>query len=132
MKVCKCVFDILFFVDVCGDDVVVILVVEVKCVVSEFVCEVLWFYVCEIVDGIIDQCDEIDEQIMMYSRDWKLEWMFVVDCVLLCIVVWEIFYNDEVLMVVVIDEVVEFVKEFLIDDFGVFVYGVFVWVVCVV
>ena len=77
-----------------------------------------------IVDGIIDNRDEIDEQITTHARDWSLARMPAVDRALLRIGVWEILYNDEVPTAVAIDEAVELAKEYSTDDSGSFVHGI--------
>ena len=66
----------------------------------------------EIVDGVIDNHDEIDEQITTYSKDWSLARMPAVDRALLRIGVWELLYNDEVPTGVAIDEAVELAKRY--------------------
>lgn len=123
-KARKRALDILFSADVRGDDVAVTLAAEARRAASEPAREASWLYAREIVDGIIDQREEINEQISTHSRDWKLERMPAVDRALLRIAVWEILYNDEVPTAVAIDEAVELAKEFSTDDSGAFVHGV--------
>lgn len=86
--------------------------------------EASWLYARDIVDGIIDNREEIDEHITTHSRDWKLERMPAVDRALLRIGTWEIVYNDEVPTAVAIDEAVELAKELSTEDSGAFVHGV--------
>jgi N utilization substance protein B len=76
------------------------------------------------VDGVVDNRDEIDEQIITHARDWKLERMPAVDRAILRLAVWEVMFNDEVPTAVAIDEAVELAKEFSTDDSGSFVHGV--------
>jgi N utilization substance protein B len=123
-KARKRALDILFSSDVRGDDLAVTLAAEAQRAASEPAREASWLYAREIVDGIIDQRDEIDEQITTHSRDWKIERMPAVDRALLRIGVWEILFNDEVPTAVAIDEAVELAKEFSTDDSGAFVHGV--------
>ncbi|MEV4774827.1 transcription antitermination factor NusB [Microbacterium sp. LTA6] len=123
-KARKRALDILFSADVRGDDVAVALAAEAKRAVSEPAREGSWLYAREVVDGIIDHSDEIDELITTHSRDWKLERMPAVDRALLRIGTWEIIYNAEVPTAVAIDEAVELAKEFSTDDSGAFVHGV--------
>ncbi len=86
--------------------------------------EASWLYARDIVDGVIDHRDEIDEQITTHSRDWKIERMPAVDRALLRIGVWEILFNEEVPTAVAIDEAVELAKELSTEDSGAFVHGV--------
>ncbi|MBO0979058.1 transcription antitermination factor NusB [Microbacterium sp. SD291] len=123
-KARKRALDIMFSADVRGDDVSVALAAEAKRAASEPAREASWLYAREIVDGIIDHHDEIDELITTHSRDWKLERMPAVDRALLRIGVWEILFNDQVPTAVAIDEAVELAKEFSTDDSGAFVHGV--------
>lgn len=123
-KARKRALDILFSSDVRGDDIAVTVAAEAKRAASEPAREASWLYAREIVDGIVDHRDDIDESIVTHSRDWKLERMPAVDRALLRIAVWEIVYNDEVPTAVAIDEAVELAKEFSTDDSGSFVHGV--------
>jgi len=123
-KARKRALDILFSADVRGDEIAVTLAAEAKRAVSEPAREASWLYAREVVDGIIDHRDEIDELITTHSRDWKLERMPAVDRALLRIGTWEILYNAEVPTAVAIDEAVELAKEFSTDDSGAFVHGV--------
>ena len=123
-KARKRALDILFQADVRGDDVGVTLAAEAKRAAGEPAREASWLYAREIVDGVIDHREEIDEQITTHSRDWKLERMPAVDRALLRMGVWEVLYNDEVPTAVAIDEAVELAKEFSTDDSGAFVHGV--------
>jgi len=123
-KARKRALDILFSADVRGDELSVTLAAEAKRAANEPAREASWLYAREIVDGIVDHRDEIDEQITTHSRDWKLERMPAVDRALLRIGVWELLYNDEVPTAVAIDEAFELAKEFSTDDSGAFVHGV--------
>ncbi|MGO1802069.1 MAG: transcription antitermination factor NusB [Microbacteriaceae bacterium] len=123
-KARKRALDILFSSDVRGDDIAVTLAAEAKRAANEPAREASWLYAREIVDGIVDHRDDIDESIVTHSRDWKLERMPTVDRALLRIAAWEILYNDEVPTAVAIDEAVELAKEFSTDDSGAFVHGV--------
>ena len=74
-KARKRALDILFQSDVRGDDLAVTLAAEAKRAASEPARESSWLYARDIVDGVIDARDEIDEQIVTHARDWKLERM---------------------------------------------------------
>ncbi|WP_345750211.1 transcription antitermination factor NusB [Microbacterium rhizophilus] len=123
-KARKRALDILFSADVRGDRLSVALASEAKRAASEPAREASWLYAREIVDGVIDHAEEIDEQIATHSRDWKIDRMPAVDRALLRIATWEILHNDEVPTAVAIDEAVELAKEFSTDDSGAFVHGV--------
>ena len=123
-KARKRALDILFQSDVRGEDLATTLAAEAKRAANEPAREASWLYAREIVDGIIDNRDEIDEQITTFSKDWSLARMPAVDRALLRIGVWELLYNDAVPTAVAIDEAVELAKEFSTDDSGAFVHGV--------
>ena len=123
-KARKRALDILFSADVRGDELSVTLAAAAARATNEPSREASWLYAREIVDGIIDNRDEIDEQITTHSRDWRLERMPAVDRALLRIGTWEIVFNDEVPTAVAIDEAVELAKELSTEDSGAFVHGV--------
>jgi len=123
-KARKRALDILFQADVRGEDIPVMLAVEAKRAAAEPAREASWLYAREIVDGVIDNRDEIDEQITTYAKDWSLARMPAVDRAVLRIGVWEILFNDAVPPAVAIDEAVELAKEYSTDDSGSFVHGI--------
>lgn len=123
-KARKRALDILFQADVRGDEVAAILAAEAKRAANEPARQASWLYAREIVDGVIDNRDAIDEQITTFAKDWSLARMPAVDRAVLRIGTWEILYNDEVPTAVAIDEAVELVKEFSTDESGPFVHGV--------
>jgi len=123
-KARKRALDVLFQADVRGDDVATILAAEARRAASEPARESSWLYAREIVDGVIDHRDEIDEQITTFAKDWSLPRMPAVDRAVLRIGVWEILFNDAVPAAVAIDEAVELAKEYSTDDSGSFVHGV--------
>ncbi|MFV0372706.1 transcription antitermination factor NusB [Microbacterium sp.] len=123
-KARKRALDILYQSDVRGDDLAVTLAVEAKRAANEPAREASWLYAREIVDGVIDNRDEIDEQITTFSKDWTLARMPAVDRAVLRIGVWEVLFNDQVPAAVAIDEAVELAKEFSTDGSGSFVHGV--------
>ena len=123
-KARKRALDILFQSDIRGDDLSTTLAAEAKRAASEPSRESSWLYAREIVDGVIDNREEIDEHITTFSKDWSLARMPAVDRAVLRLATWEILYNDEVPTAVAIDEAVELAKEFSTDDSGAFVHGV--------
>lgn len=85
--------------------------------------EASWLYARDIVDGIRDHGDEIDEQIQAYAQGWTLARMPKVDRAILRIAVWELLFNDEVPTGVAIDEAVEWAKSLSTDDSPSFING---------
>jgi len=123
-KARKRALDILFQADVRGEELAIMLATEAKRAAGEPAREASWLYARDIVDGVIDNREAIDEQITTFSKDWSLQRMPAVDRALLRIGTWEILFNDEVPTAVAIDEAVELAKEFSTDDSGSFVHGV--------
>ena len=123
-KARKRALDILFQADVRGDQPATTLAAEAQRAANEPSRQASWLYAREIVDGVIDNQDAIDEQITTFAKDWTLARMPAVDRAVLRIGAWEILYNDEVPTAVAIDEAVELVKEFSTDESGSFVHGV--------
>jgi N utilization substance protein B len=82
-----------------------------------------WPYARDIVIGITEHGDEIDELIETYSQGWTIARMPAVDRALVRIGLWEILYNDEVPNGVAISEAVESAKLHSTDDSAGFVNG---------
>lgn len=80
-------------------------------------------YSVDIVEGVIDRLDRIDELLETYSHEWSLDRMPAVDRALLRIGTWEILFNADVPDAVAIDEAVELSRSLSTDDSPVFVNG---------
>jgi N utilization substance protein B len=85
--------------------------------------EPIFSYAREIVQGIIDKNDEIDDLLETYSQGWALDRMPNLDRAILRVAVWEILFNEEVPDGVAINEAVDLAKELSTDDSGAFVNG---------
>ena len=85
--------------------------------------EASWLYAREIVDGVIDNKDEIDEQIETYSQGWTLARMPTIDRAILRIGIWELLFNDQVPDGVAISEAVEAATVLSTDDSAGFING---------
>lgn len=101
-----------------------VLAAEAKRAASEPDRVASWLYAREIVDGVVDHRDEIDELIATYAQGWTLDRMPGVDRAVLRLASWEILHNDEVPAPVAIDEAVELAKSYSTDESGRFVNGV--------
>ena len=82
-----------------------------------------WPYARDIVMGITQHGDEIDELIDTYSQDWTIARMPAIDRALVRIGLWEIMFNDEVPDGVAISEAVESARLHSTDDSAGFVNG---------
>ncbi len=123
-KARKRALDMLFQADVRGESLETIVEAEAKRAAGEPDREASWLYAREIVDGVADHRDEIDELIASYAQGWTLERMPNVDRALLRLSAWEVLHNPEVPTAVAIDEAVELAKEYSTDDSARFVNGV--------
>ena len=82
-----------------------------------------WGYARDIVIGITEHGDEIDELIETYSQGWTIARMPAIDRALLRIGLWEILFNDEVPDSVAISEAVESARIHSTEDSAGFVNG---------
>ncbi|WP_336659505.1 transcription antitermination factor NusB [Leucobacter sp. USHLN153] len=123
-KARKRALDMLYQADLRGESMAAIVNAEAKRAASEPDRAASWLYAREIVDGVTDHRDRIDELIVSYAQGWTLDRMPHVDRALLRLAAWEILFNEEVPAAVAIDEAVELAKEYSTDDSGRFVNGV--------
>lgn len=114
----------LFQADVRNESLAVIVAAEAKRAAGEPDRAASWLYAREIVDGVSDHQDEIDELISSYAQGWTIERMPNVDRAVLRLASWEMLYNPEVPPAVAIDEAIELAKEYSTDDSARFVNGV--------
>jgi N utilization substance protein B len=122
-KARKRALDVLFSADVRGISLTEALEAEATRAATDPERAASWLYAREIVDGVIDHGEEIDETIQTYARGWTLERMPAVDRAVIRIAVWELLYNPEVSTAVAIDEAVESVKTLSTDESAGFVNG---------
>lgn len=80
-------------------------------------------YAKQIVGGITESHEEIDDRIASFSHKWSIDRMPAVDRAILRVAVWEILFNEEVPDAVAITEAVELAKEYSTDESGAFVNG---------
>ncbi|QAY73916.1 transcription antitermination factor NusB [Agromyces protaetiae] len=122
-KARKRALDMLYSADMRQVPVAQVLVAEAERAAGEPERQASWLYAREIVDGIVDHAEEIDELISTHARGWTLERMPAVDRALLRIGAWEILYNDEVPDPVAISEAVEAATVLSTEDSAGFVNG---------
>ena len=85
--------------------------------------DAIFGYAKQIVLGIVDNHNEIDDLLDTYSQGWAIDRMPNLDRAILRCAVWEILHNDDVPDAVAINEAVEMAKELSTDDSGSFVNG---------
>lgn len=84
--------------------------------------EPIFDYAKEIVLGVIEHYDEIDELLETYSEGWTIERMPNVDRAILRVAIWEILHSDAPSPAVV-NEAVELAKEYSTEESGGFING---------
>ena len=77
----------------------------------------------DLVAGVGDHQDEIDDRIRRFARGWALERMPVVDRTVLRMAIYELVHRPDVPTAAVISEAVELAKRYSTDDSGRFVNG---------
>jgi N utilization substance protein B len=82
----------------------------------------IFTYAKDLVVGVVENHEEIDDLIETYSEGWSLERMPNVDRAILRIAIWEILYSDTPSGVVV-NEAVELAKEYSTEESGGFING---------
>lgn len=123
-KARKRALDMLFQADVRAEALSEIIEAEAKRAAGEPDRAASWLYAREIVDGVVDHREEIDELIASYAQGWSLDRMPNVDRAILRLSAWEVLHNPDVPTAVAIDEAIELAKEYSTEDSSRFVNGV--------
>jgi len=113
----------LFAADVRGVPVSDIVAAEALRAASEPDRESSWLYARDIVDGVVENLEEIDETISRNSRGWTLERMPTVDRAILRCAAWEILFNPDIPAGVATSEAVALAGELSTDESSGFVNG---------
>ncbi len=122
-KARKRALDLMYGADVRGESINEALAAESSRALNDPARATSWAYAQQVVTGITEHGDEIDELIETYSQGWPLNRMPAVDRALLRIGLWEILYNDEVPAGVAISEAVESAKVLSTEDSAGFING---------
>ena len=80
-------------------------------------------YAVEIVEGVLEHAERIDELLATHSHGWTVARMPAVDRALLRLGTWEILWNDDVPDAVAVDEAVSLARELSTDESPAFVNG---------
>ena len=120
----KRALDILYSADVRGDSINEALAAETARADADPKRSNSWGYAREIVVGITEHGDEIDELIETYAQGWTINRMPAVDRAIIRIGIWELLYNESVPDAVAISEAVESATVLSTDDSAGFINGV--------
>lgn len=80
-------------------------------------------FAATLVNGVVDNLDEVDAVIASHARDWSLDRMPLIDRSLLRIAVFEILKLQDVPAAVSINEAVQLAKDYSTEDSSRFVNG---------
>jgi len=122
-KARKRALDVLYGADVRGESINEALAAESKRADNDPKRANSWQYAREIVVGITEHGDEIDELIETYAQGWTISRMPAVDRAIVRIGMWEILYNEEIPDGVAISEAVESATVLSTEDSAGFVNG---------
>ena len=78
----------------------------------------------ELLDGVVQNREKIDEQIRHFASAWPLDQIAVVDRNILRLAIYELLHNNKVPVKVAINEAVELAKSFGADSSPRFINGV--------
>jgi len=112
---------VLYEVDSVGHDVTTVLTHFLE---REKLSEENKDFIHELVQGVIQNRDKIDQSIRRFAPAWPLEQIVVIDRNILRLAIFEILINNKVSVKVAINEAVELAKSFGGDNSAKFVNGV--------
>ncbi len=83
-------------------------------------------YIQAALEGVLEHLDEIDKQLEMYAKNWKVERMAAVDRTILRLAAWEILYGQamDIPGNVAIAEAVNLAKAYADEDSSRFINGI--------
>jgi len=122
-KARKRALDLLYGADVRGDSINEALAAEQARADDDPKRSSSWPYAREIVVGITEHGDEIDELIETYAQGWTINRMPAVDRAIIRIGLWELLFNEDVPDGVAISEAVESATVLSTEDSAGFVNG---------
>ncbi|MCU1552241.1 MAG: transcription antitermination factor NusB [Glaciihabitans sp.] len=122
-KARKRALDVLYGADVRGESINASLLAEENRHLADPKRGSSWEYASQIVRGIADHGDEIDELIETYAQGWTIDRMPAVDRAIIRIGIWELLFNDDVPDAVAISEAVESATVLSTEDSSSFVNG---------
>lgn len=81
-------------------------------------------YIKDILDGVFENKERIDQTIENYSRGWKLSRISKVDLSILRLAIYEIVFREDIPLNVSINEAVELAKNYSGEESGAFINGI--------
>lgn len=81
-------------------------------------------YIFQAINGISDNLEDIDRHIEKHIEGWEISRLAKIDLAVLRIAIYEILYRDDIPVQVAINEAIEIVKKYSLEDSFKFVNGV--------
>lgn len=122
-KARKRALDVLYGADVRQVSINSALAVEAERAAANPQRESSWVYARQIVEGVAEHGDEIDELIETYAQGWSISRMPTVDRAIVRIGIWELLFNEQVPDGVAISETVKPATVLSTDDSAGFING---------
>jgi len=81
-------------------------------------------YATQLIDGVSQHWDEINNLLEKHAVNWRMDRMSVVDRNIMRVAAYELCYTDDVPASVVINEAIEVAKKYSTDDAAPFINGI--------
>jgi N utilization substance protein B len=81
-------------------------------------------FLSDLIEGVVNNLDEIDSYIIKYATEWPLEHITFVDRNILRVGIYELLFQEDIPPKVAINESIEIAKKFGGESSGKFVNGV--------
>lgn len=81
-------------------------------------------FAAELVKGVLERKDLVDEKIRHYAQNWSLKRIAAVDRAILRLAIYELMFRDDIPPVVSINEAIDLAKNYSTADSGRFVNGI--------
>lgn len=81
-------------------------------------------FAAELVKGVLERKETLDEKIRHYAQNWSLERIAAVDRAILRLAIYELLFREDIPPVVSINEAIDLAKNYSTADSGRFVNGI--------
>lgn len=115
--------DVLYGADVRGDSINASLLAEENRHLADPKRGGSWEYASQLVRGVAEHGDEIDELIETYAQGWTIDRMPALDRAIIRLGIWEVLFNPDVPDGVAISEAVDLATLYSTEDSATFVNG---------
>lgn len=81
-------------------------------------------FAVELVRGVLEKREQLDEKIRHYAQNWSLSRIAAVDRAILRLAIYELLFREDIPPVVSINEAIDLAKNYSTTDSGRFVNGI--------